>query len=30
MHHLWFGIDKYIFKVQILQIIEFPVKLSRT
>jgi hypothetical protein len=23
MHHLWFGIDRYIFKVQTLQVLEF-------
>jgi hypothetical protein len=23
MHHLWFGIDKYIFKVQTFEILEY-------
>jgi hypothetical protein len=30
MHHLWFEIDRYIFKVKALQILEFYVKLSLT
>jgi len=30
MHHLWFGFERYIFKVQILQILELYVKLSLT